>query len=94
VPTVYRFALHVLRVFAPERERTAVRGIPAVHRAAGAPESEQRASDLVAARAIRQVVLAVQSRGGPVLFADGAGMLGITQGSDVGIARFGRECLS
>jgi hypothetical protein len=55
----------------PDRDRSRLLDVPGPHCSAGAPEHEERARYSERARAIRLIMLTVESRSRSILFADG-----------------------
>src|SRR6516162_8068394 len=81
-----RMAFNILTPRTPNREWSANVGIPGIECSLSTPECQYRTRYTSSCRPIRFVVLAVERRGGSILFADGVYMDGISKSLDVSCA--------
>src|SRR5262245_36404751 len=86
-----RMAFNILTPRTPNREWSANVGIPGIECSLSTPECQYRTRYTSSCRPIRFVVLAVERRGGSILFADGVYMDGISKSFDVRCANVRRK---
>ncbi len=78
-----RAALDIVPPGSPERERSALLGIPAAQGSEATPERQERTDNAPPALAVRVIMHTIKGRGSPILLADGMDMNGVAHRLDI-----------